>query len=228
MPRACTVCTHPARGEIDKALLSGASFRNVAERFSRSTTALYRHKTEHLPEAIKRAAEAQRTETDLDVMTELKRLFVWMNKLGDACDRWLSDPDAPDRYDLGPRASEVMVHYEDMVYDDQGEAHVTRRKAPLSELLDMARERTPERAYTLIEVKHADPRKLIVATAARLHGQIELLAKLIGRLDERPLNIILAPEWIALRTAMIEALADHPEAQLAVAQRLLALEAGPS
>ena len=57
---------------------------------------------------------------------------------------------------------------------------------------------------------------------------LELLAKLLGELDERPqVNILVSsPEWIAARAALLEALAPHPEARVAAAGRLLQLEAG--
>jgi len=44
MPRACSICTHRQRAEIEIALASGASFRNVAGRYGTSATALHRHR----------------------------------------------------------------------------------------------------------------------------------------------------------------------------------------
>lgn len=251
MPRTCSVCAHPKRADIDKALVANEPLRNVAKRYGTSATALHRHKRDHLAELLAQAVEVQRGRdaelveqrqeqiaakeaVALDVMDELKSIFHFMHKLAAACDDYLTDPDDPTRYDLGPRASEVTVHYEDIVIDDEGEGHIKRRKAKLSELLDIARERTPDRTYTLIETKFADPRKLIVSTAARLHAQIELLAKLIGQLDERPLNIVMAPEWSGsegLRTMVIGIVTDmlrgyDPDAVYVFAERLAALEAG--
>ena len=77
----------------------------------------------------------------------------------------------------------------------------------------------------MVETKHADPRELVLKTAARLQPQIELLAKLIGELDERPqVNIFVSPEWVAIGTAVLEPLAPYPEVRAAVAERLLQLE----
>ena len=68
---------------------------------------------------------------------------------------------------------------------------------------------------------------LKVARAIReARGNLELLAKLLGELDERPVtNILIAPEWHQARAAMVEALADYPEARIAVAGALARLEA---
>lgn len=56
---------------------------------------------------------------------------------------------------------------------------------------------------------------------------LELLAKLVGQLDERPqLNVLVAPEWLAVRAALLLALGPYPDARAAVAQQLTTLEAG--
>ena len=59
MSRRCTVCDHPQRHGIDEALVSGAPYRSVAKRFELSESAVYRHKTEHLPALLLKAKEAQ-------------------------------------------------------------------------------------------------------------------------------------------------------------------------
>ncbi|HEY1387189.1 MAG TPA: hypothetical protein VGF38_01495 [Ktedonobacterales bacterium] len=51
----------------------------------------------------------------------------------------------------------------------------------------------------------------------RIQRQIELQAKLLGDLDDRPqVNILLVPEWLAVRTAILAALLPYPEARQAV------------
>jgi len=58
-------------------------------------------------------------------------------------------------------------------------------------------------------------------------GCLELLAELTQQLDRRPqVNVLLAPEWQAVRSVLLAALLPYPEARSAVASRLLELEAG--
>jgi transposase-like protein len=65
-----------------------------------------------------------------------------------------------------------------------------------------------------------------VAAIRELRGNLELLAKLTQQLDTRPtLNVLVAPEWLTLRAALLDALAAFPQARAAVAGRLAALEA---
>jgi hypothetical protein len=59
MPRRCTVCNHPEGHSIDGALVTGAPYRSVAKRFGLSESAVYRHKTDHLPKHMVKAKEAE-------------------------------------------------------------------------------------------------------------------------------------------------------------------------
>lgn len=236
MPRVCTICTHERRGEIDRALVGGTPYRDVSGRFGTSKSALERHKAEHLPALlaqVKRDEEsravalvgqveqqaADETAHALDVMTELRRCFDRVNLLFDACDRWLRDPDDPSRYDVGPRANDVQVIYTELVGDN-----VVAKKAKLSALLARLEDAGVDALRG--ETRYADPRELILKTAARLQGNLELLAKLLGDLDERPhINVLVGAEWQHVRAELVDALGPYPDARGAVAARLLALEA---
>jgi hypothetical protein len=59
MPRTCTLCNHPQRDSIDRALLAGDSYRHIASQFGTSTGALQRHKADHLPKTLVKAKAAQ-------------------------------------------------------------------------------------------------------------------------------------------------------------------------
>lgn len=82
MPRACSICHHLQRHAIDEALTAGEAFRNIAQRFGTSVTALHRHKHEHLMGRLAHAQQPQHTAsdtpqppTDLDLPAEAARVF---------------------------------------------------------------------------------------------------------------------------------------------------------
>lgn len=58
MGRRCSVCGHPDREAIDRAIVGGEPCRAVAARSSLSPDAVERHAQHHLPAAIVKAAEA--------------------------------------------------------------------------------------------------------------------------------------------------------------------------
>jgi hypothetical protein len=58
MPRTCTTCNHAERESIERALLAGESYRNIAARFGTSTSALVRHRADHLSTSLMKAHDA--------------------------------------------------------------------------------------------------------------------------------------------------------------------------
>lgn len=222
MPRVCTICTHPEREAINLALFGEDSLRDIAERYGTSKTALQRHKADHIPAALAKAQQAQAEAEAINVLDELKQMAERVRLLYDACDRWLRDPDDAQRYTLDARASEVTVIYDEQHSPDE---KPKRKRATLSTLLDRIEDKLGV-TVVMTERRMADPRELILKTYDRLQGQLELIAKLIGQLDDRPqVNILLAPEWQQLRSMMLDALAAYPEARIAIADALLAAEA---
>ena len=77
--RKCSVCNHPDRNEIDKALVTrSTSYRNISERFGVSVGALSRHKANHLPrlvEAAKASEAAQAVTSGAALIDELDSLL---------------------------------------------------------------------------------------------------------------------------------------------------------
>ena len=66
-----------------------------------------------------------------------------------------------------------------------------------------------------------------VMAVREARANLELIAELVQALDRRPtLNLLIAPEWLTVRAALLAALLPFPEARAAVAQRLGELEAG--
>ena len=70
----------------------------------------------------------------------------------------------------------------------------------------------------LRDARTAGDGDLALKAIDRIHRQIELQAKLLGDLDERPvINVLVTPEWQQLRGQIVAALAPFPEARVAVA-----------
>jgi hypothetical protein len=67
----------------------------------------------------------------IDLIAELAKQLARANLMSDACGRWLRDPADESRYEIGPRAGEIIVTYMEHV----GEGQFAQRKAPLAALL---------------------------------------------------------------------------------------------
>ncbi len=114
-----------------------------------------------------------------------------------------------------------------MALAEQAEA---REIAQATHAIDVVRQLRAINAAALGVLKDARERKqgeLVLKAVDRVHRQVELQAKLLGELDERPtVNVLVSPEWLAVRGALLEALRPYPEARAAVAGVLTKAEAG--
>jgi hypothetical protein len=157
MPRVCTVCAHPDRGEIEMAIVAGAANRRIAAQFDLSESAIRRHRAVHLPALLALSTEELTTQRE------------------------------------SVRAGARLLY---------------------------------SKALTLLTRAEQDPDVRAMAAALReARGCLELLAKLVGELDERPqVNILVAPEWLTVRSTLLAALSPYVEARVAVAAALQELE----
>jgi len=166
MPRLCAVCVHEQRDAIDQALVNGEASTAVAARYFTVSgqplgrMSVQRHKDEHLPLRLVKAAEQEDVRAALDITAQLKAI----------------------------NGASLQV---------------------------------------LAAARSANDGELALKAVDRVLRQIELQAKLLGELDERPqLHLHLSPEWHQVRALLLEALAPYPEARAAVAARLVDGETG--
>ncbi len=157
MPRACTICGHAARTEIDRALAGGASNRSLASLYDVSEAAVRRHAGKHLPAKLVLAEKAAEVAEADDLLSQVQGLQA--------------------------------------------------------------------RTLAILEAAEASREHRTALSAIReARSNLELLAKLLGELDDRPqVNVLISTEWLRLRTTIITALERHPQARESV---LRAVEGG--
>jgi hypothetical protein len=118
--------------------------------------------------------------------------------------------------------------------NDVSEAAVRRHKAnhlPAKLVMAQAAEEVAQADTLLGQVRSLQQRALDILDKAEeagelrtalgaireARGNLELLAKLLGELDDRPqINVLVSPEWLELRAVIVGALDPHPEARGAV------------
>jgi hypothetical protein len=126
---------------------------------------------------------------------------------------------------IGERA--IRRHRTNHVPETLAKAHEAEEVARADTLLEQVRD-LQERALDILDkAEEAGELRTALGAIREARGNLELLAKLLGELDERPVtNILVSAEWALVRTAMMEALDPYPQARVAVAERLSELEAG--
>ena len=81
--------------------------------------------------------------------------------------------------------------------------------------------------HVLKEARERHDGELALKAVDRVQRQIELQAKLLGDLDERPqVNILIAPEWSRIHAVLLSALAPYPAARAAAAAALIEVDGG--
>ena len=79
----------------------------------------------------------------------------------------------------------------------------------------------------LLRAEGAGDLRTVLGAIREARGNVELLAKLSGELDERPVvNLLISPEWLELRAVIVGALEPHPEALHAVVGALESADGG--
>ena len=95
--------------------------------------------------------------------------------------------------------------------------------AHADDLLGKVRDLQGRALAILDKAEDAGDLRTALGAIREARGNLELLAKLLGELDERPVNVLVSPEWLELRMVIVGALEPYAEARGAV---LRALEGG--
>ena len=99
--------------------------------------------------------------------------------------------------------------------------------AEADNLLDQVGDLQRRALAILDKAEEAGELKTALSAIREARGNLELLAKLLGELDERPVvNLNVSPEWLELRAVIVTALEPHPEAMGAVVDALEGAESG--
>jgi hypothetical protein len=81
MARACSICNHPQRAEIDSALALGQSARSIAAQFGCGDKAAARHHENHLSPAIVAVAAVEEERRLGDLVGELEAVTVTAKRM---------------------------------------------------------------------------------------------------------------------------------------------------
>lgn len=73
--RTCSICVHPQRHEIDRALIGrDSSLRDIEGQFGVSRSALSRHKREHLLRILRESEETERLQLKGELLDQVELL----------------------------------------------------------------------------------------------------------------------------------------------------------
>jgi hypothetical protein len=125
----------------------------------------------------------------------------------------------------GVSKSALERHKADHLPAGLAKAREAEEAARADDLLSEVRGLQARTLAILESAEASGEHRTALAAIAEARRNLELLGKLAGELDERPVvNVLVSAEWIVIRTVLLEALSPYPQAGTAVAERLVELE----
>jgi hypothetical protein len=126
---------------------------------------------------------------------------------------------------IGVSHMAVQRHKAEHLPTQLAQAHAAEEVAQADVLLSQVRT-LHAKSCTILERAEAEGDLRTALMGIReARSCLELLAKLLGELSDAPqVNVLVMPEWLAVRSTLLAALAPYGEARAAVASALLALE----
>jgi hypothetical protein len=127
------------------------------------------------------------------------------------------------RFKVGRMA--LVRHADDHLAELLTKAKAAAESAQADDLLEQVRALLTKSLQLMLAAEKAGDLRTALAGIREARACLELLAEMSQAIDRRPtLNLLIAPEWLAARSTLLDALQGYPEARSAVAARLLALE----
>jgi hypothetical protein len=100
-------------------------------------------------------------------------------------------------------------------------AQAAEEVAQADDLLAQVRDLQARTLAVLEAAEGSSQHRTALSAIREARSNLELLAKLLGELDDRPqINLLVSAEWLELRAVIVGALEPHPDARGAVLRAL--------
>lgn len=219
---------HPKRKSIEADLADpNMTLAAVARKWELPRYAIQVHMRRMYKE-VAIALHERRVDRGNYVLDTINKVTEKLERMLDACEDYLLDPDDPQKYNLGPRASEIEVIYYVPSKEHAGrrgaEGATARKKDKLQTLLNIAL-KDKYAQDVVVNYKYADPRVLLGSTADSVERQIRLLAQIQGKIkdaSQEMTQVVL----MQIQNVIVEATKDHPEIRKEIADAIRRIPEG--
>ena len=72
--RVCTVCVHPQRQDIERAIAQGEPYRAIARQYGVNKDSIRNHAKSHLPNPVQAAVQAEVVEHGASILSQVREL----------------------------------------------------------------------------------------------------------------------------------------------------------
>jgi hypothetical protein len=115
-----------------------------------------------------------------------------------------------------------VARHKEHLSADLVQAHQEKEGARADDLLGQIRQIHNATLSILSRAYKSNEDRIALAAVREARGNMELLAKMLGQLQDQPtVNVLVAsPEWTATRARLLAALAPYPDARTAVVEAI--------
>ena len=212
--RPTVVELHPKRKQIERELAEGNQISTISKKYGVSRQALQGYRRNRLPSKLIKAVERQDITDAQHLFQVILKACQRMEKLSDACDEYLQDPDDVSKYFLGEHEQEIIVVGE----RTDGNGKRFKVKKPLSVII----RELEGKGYQIEKLKSntTDPRMLLVRTSEALTKQMETLVNAWRAIDQGKSSFIGTPAWQEVVAIILKSTEKFPEARRAITDGL--------
>jgi len=151
--------------------MNGDSITSIVRLSGITRNTLLRHKSECMGGMLQRVNEEKGLVGD-SLIKQVEADITLVHKLVQACDAWLTDPDDPNKYFLGPRGEEIDITYQE-TDPETGRLEKIMKKASLQEMIHAVE--AGGFIIRNITTKQADPRELLLKSIGKLEGIVKMI-----------------------------------------------------
>ena len=201
MARPCSICTHPERLEIDRLLLQGTSYRDIAGRFGLSKTAISRHKESHIGTDLRDVREVM-------VAAREEALYQIKAEEVETLETVKAEIITETRASVASRLALCKDHFDQL--------RILRERAALALETAEGAEDVKVALQAIRELKD------IVRLWAELEGRLQSQPQI----NLQQVNIYQSPAWANVGLLLARILEPYPSLRTEVAAGLIALQEG--
>ena len=201
MSRPCSICTHSERLEIDRLLLQGTSYRDIAGRFGLSKTAIFRHKESHIGTDLRDVREVMVAARE-EALSQIKAEEV------ETLETVKAEIITETRASVASRLALCKDHFDQL--------RILRERAALALETAEGAEDVKVALQAIRELKD------IVRLWAELEGRLQSQPQI----NLQQVNIYQSPAWANVGLLLARILEPYPDLRAEVAAGLIALQEG--
>ncbi len=168
----CKICDSKKVSYINNKIVNGDSISSISRLYGFARDTIKKHKNVCISRLLQEVNEEKQLVGD-SLVKQVEADIFMIHKMVRACDEWLTDPEDPTKYFLGPRGDEIEVVYQERD-DETARLLPAKQKASLQELINTV-EKGGGYVVRGINNRAADPRELLLKSITKLEGIVKMI-----------------------------------------------------